>query len=203
MKSFKQFLNEGLTKTEQELMSRSRIGNFVYINGKQEHDAAKKLVAKGHAKKYDDVSYWSGGGVRGGEYYVNPFTRKQGLTKGKHIYGGTLYFHESQTNESKEHLEEAHDAESLEAEFVKHYSSDPMGVFMHAKSSYLDAVGKAKNFSMKAAQLNKKHATMSTQEFNSQILTSFVKHLKKHGYPKHASAGWGKAEEDHLKELMK
>lgn len=103
----------------------------------------------------------------------------------------------------KQFLDEAQDAKSLEAEFVKHYSSDPMGVFMHAKSSYLDDVGKAKNFSVKASQLNKKHATMSTQEFNSQILTSFVKHLKNHGYPKHASAGWGKAEEDHLKELMK
>lgn len=89
MITFKEYLEESTTKTEQELMSRSRTHNTIYINGKQEHDAAKKLVAKGHAKKYVDAS-----GLGGDEYYVNPFTKKHGITKTKKVYGGTLHFHE-------------------------------------------------------------------------------------------------------------
>lgn len=91
MRSFKQFLDEGLTKTEQELMSRQRTHDTVYINGKQEHDAAKSLVAKGHAKEYKDAS-----GLGGDDYYVNPFTKKPGLTKTRKVYGGTLHFHKNQ-----------------------------------------------------------------------------------------------------------
>jgi hypothetical protein len=80
MITFKEYLEESTTKTEQELMSRSRTHNTIYINGKQEHDAAKKYV---------DAS-----GLGGDEYYVNPFTKKHGITKTKKVYGGTLHFHE-------------------------------------------------------------------------------------------------------------
>lgn len=194
MITFKEYMNEGFSKTEQELLDRSRGEKFIYINGKQEHDAANKLVAKGHAKKYDDVSYWSGGGVKGGEYYINPFTRKQGLTKGKKIYGGTLHFHEP--------LKESNDVDNITSDFVNHYKNDPVGAFMHAKSSYLDAVSRAKNFSMKAANLHKAHSSMSKQEFQDTVMKHFGSHLKKHGFPKHASEGWGKAEQDMMKDLV-
>lgn len=91
--------------------------------------------------------------------------------------------------------------DDITSEFVKHYKDDPVGAFMHAKSSYLDAVGRARNISMKAATLHKSHASMSRSEFQDTIMKHFGTHLKKHGFPKHASEGWGRAEQDMMKEL--
>lgn len=91
--------------------------------------------------------------------------------------------------------------EDLTAAFVNHYKDDPMGTFMHAKSSYLDAVSRAKNFSTKAAAIHRTHSSMSKQEFQDAVMKHFVPHLMKHGFPKHASAGWGEAEHDLMKSL--
>lgn len=89
----------------------------------------------------------------------------------------------------------------LTTEFIEHYKNDPVGMFVHAKSSYLDAVSRAKNFSMKAAELNKSHQGMTKQEFQDSVLKHFGPHLKNHGFPKHASEGWGAAEQDMMKSL--
>lgn len=91
--------------------------------------------------------------------------------------------------------------DDMTTDFVKHYKDDPVGAFMHAKSSYLDAVSRAKNFSMKAANLHRAHGSMSNQEFQNSVLNHFGPHLKKHGFPKHASEGWGRAEQDMMKDL--
>lgn len=91
-----QGLAEGLNTTEQKLLDMGHNNKYIYINGRHQHEAAKKLVAKGLAEKYDDNSYYASGG----EYYINPFTRKQGLTKGgTKVYGGTLYFKDNSVAE--------------------------------------------------------------------------------------------------------
>lgn len=87
------------------------------------------------------------------------------------------------------------------AAFVSHYKDDPVGMFMHSKSSYLDAISRAKSFSMKAADLHRSHEKMSKQEFQDSVMKHFVPHLKKHGFPKHASEGWGAAEHDFMKSI--
>ena len=104
----------------------------------------------------------------------------------------------------KKDLSEASDdsVDDITREFVSHYSEDPMGMFMHCKSSYLDAISRAKNFSMNAANLHKSHVNMSKQEFQDSIMKHFVPHLMKHNFPKHASDDWGAAEQDFLKSLM-
>ncbi len=94
------------------------------------------------------------------------------------------------------------DVDQITRDFIQHYENDPMGVFMHAKSSYLDAVGKAKHFSRKAAALYASHANMSKQEFQNTIMKYFGKHLQNNGFPLHASEGWGKAEHELVKDLM-
>lgn len=91
--------------------------------------------------------------------------------------------------------------EDITREFVSNYKQDPVGMFMHAKSSYLDAVGRAKNISMKAALLYRSHQDMSKQEFQDTVMKHFGAHLKKHGFPRHASEGWGAAEKDLMKSL--
>lgn len=97
---------------------------------------------------------------------------------------------------------QSEDVDQITRDFVQHYENDPMGVFMHAKSSYLDAVGKAKHFSRKAAALYKSHANMSKQEFQDTVMKYFGKHLQNNGFPPHASEGWGKAEHELVKELI-
>lgn len=97
---------------------------------------------------------------------------------------------------------QSEDVDQITRDFVQHYENDPMGIFMHAKSSYLDAVGKAKHFSRKAAALYKSHANMSKQEFQDTVMKYFGKHLQNNGFPPHASEGWGKAEHELVKDLM-
>jgi hypothetical protein len=97
---------------------------------------------------------------------------------------------------------QSEDVDQITRDFVQHYENDPMGVFMHAKSSYLDAVGKAKHFSRKAAALYKSHANMSKQEFQDTVMKYFGKHLQNNGFPPHASEDWGKAEHELVKELI-
>lgn len=97
---------------------------------------------------------------------------------------------------------QSEDVDQITRDFVQHYENDPMGVFMHAKSSYLDAVGKAKHFSRKAAALYKSHANMSKQEFQDTVMKYFGKHLQNNGFSPHASEGWGKAEHELVKELI-
>ena len=87
------------------------------------------------------------------------------------------------------------------ASFISHYKDDPMGMFMHSKSSYLDAISRAKNISMKAAKLHKSHEGMNKQEFQDSIMKHFIPHLRKHGFPKHASEGWGAAEHDFIRSI--
>lgn len=98
--------------------------------------------------------------------------------------------------------EESENDSELVSQFVEHYKDNPMGMFMNAKSSYLDAVGKAKNFSVYAAKLSRSHEGMSKNEFQDTVIKHFGPHLKKHGWPKHASPAWGEAEHDMLKRLM-
>ena len=76
-----------LAKTEKTLMERHRTSGGVYINGKREHLAAKKLVARGLAVRYENLS-----GMSTGEYYIHPFTRRPAISKTIFVYGGTLYF---------------------------------------------------------------------------------------------------------------
>jgi len=82
-KEFQMFL----TKTEQTLLNRNQNYGRVYLNGKREVDAAKKLVAKGLAEKFENLSSMSTG-----EYYIHPFTRRAGISKTVFVYGGNLYF---------------------------------------------------------------------------------------------------------------
>lgn len=75
-----------LTKTEQILLSRDRMHGRIHVNGKREYEAAKKLVGKGLASKFENMS-----GLSQGEYYIHPFTRKPGISKNIFVYGGYLY----------------------------------------------------------------------------------------------------------------
>ena len=77
-----------MTKTEEKLLARSRFHeDHTYVQGKREVDAAKKLVAKGLAKRFENQSSMSIG-----EYYIHPFTRRAGISKSVFVYAGTLYF---------------------------------------------------------------------------------------------------------------
>lgn len=75
-----------MTKTEQTLLSRSPIHDRVYVNGKREYDAAKRLVARGLAREFENHS-----GLSKGEYYIHPFTRKGCVSKSVFVYAGYLY----------------------------------------------------------------------------------------------------------------
>ena len=75
-----------LTKTEQTLLSRKPIHGRIAINGKREYDAAKSLVARGLAAKWENLS-----GLSKGEYYIHPFTRKASISKEVFVYAGYLY----------------------------------------------------------------------------------------------------------------
>lgn len=75
-----------MTKTEQILLSRTPLHGRISVNGKREYDAAKKLVGKGLASKFENMS-----GLSTGEYYIHPFTRKPGISKSIFVYGGYLY----------------------------------------------------------------------------------------------------------------
>lgn len=76
-----------LTKTEQKILNRVRWDSKTYLEGKREIDAAKKLVAKGLAERFENLSSMSEG-----EYYIHPFTRRAGISKKVFVYGGNLYF---------------------------------------------------------------------------------------------------------------
>lgn len=76
-----------MTKTEQTLLNRTRVHNAVYVNGKREHEAAIKLVARGLAARYENQS-----GLSQGEYYIHPFTRRPAHSSALLVWGGTLYF---------------------------------------------------------------------------------------------------------------
>ena len=102
----------------------------------------------------------------------------------------------------KDLREETQNVNQITTNFVKHYEDDPMGAFMHAKSSYLDAISRASTFSVKAHDLHKSHEKMSKEEFQNSVMNHFGKHLQVHGFPKHASQKWGYAEHAFVKELM-
>lgn len=74
-----------MTKTEQTLLSRTPIHGRITVNGKRECDAARRLVARGLAKEFQNLS-----GMSRGEYYIHPFTRKPGISKTIFVYGGYL-----------------------------------------------------------------------------------------------------------------
>jgi hypothetical protein len=75
-----------LSKTEQILISRSLMHGRISVNGKREYDAAKRLVSKGLAKKFENLS-----GMSRGEYYIHPFTRRPAISRTIFVYGGYLY----------------------------------------------------------------------------------------------------------------
>ena len=75
-----------LTKTEQVLLNRAPMHGRIHLNGKRECDAAKKLVAAGLASRFENLS-----GLSKGEYYINPFTRRPGISRSIFVYGGYLY----------------------------------------------------------------------------------------------------------------
>ena len=84
---------QALTKTEQNLLNKFKDYSRFYtksrisLQGKREVDAAKKLVARGLAKEFINLS-----GVSRGEYKVSPFTRKAYITKTIFVYAGELVF---------------------------------------------------------------------------------------------------------------
>ena len=78
---------QALTKTEQTLLNRSRMDNSIWIDGIRECNAARKLVAKGLAAEFVNLS-----GYSRGEYKVSPFTRKSYITKTIYVAAGTLKF---------------------------------------------------------------------------------------------------------------
>lgn len=89
MKTFKEYLvesDQNLTKTEQDLLNKSLVGGAIPVQGKREHDAALKLVKKGIAKRYNDLS-----GMQKGERRIDRFTRKPAWSKTIMIYAGELY----------------------------------------------------------------------------------------------------------------
>jgi hypothetical protein len=75
-----------MTKTEMSLIQRTPVNGVVYVNGKRECDAAKKLVEKGLASRFENLS-----GLSTGEYYIHPFTRMPGISKSVFVYGGSLH----------------------------------------------------------------------------------------------------------------
>ena len=78
---------QALTKTEITLLSRNRTHGRTYVDGKREYDAAKKLVARGMAKEFINLS-----GMSKGNYYIHPFTRRAGISKTIFVYSGELVF---------------------------------------------------------------------------------------------------------------
>ena len=84
---------QALTKTEQALLakfkeySRFYTKSRVSIQGQREVNAAKKLVARGLAKEFINLS-----GYSRGEYMVSPFTRKAYITKTIYVAAGDLVF---------------------------------------------------------------------------------------------------------------
>ena len=75
-----------MTKTEQILLDRNPIHGRIAINGKREYDAAKRLVASGRVRSFENLS-----GLSKGEYYIHPFTRKGAVSKSVFVYAGWLY----------------------------------------------------------------------------------------------------------------
>jgi hypothetical protein len=78
---------QALTKSEITLLSRDRVHGKTYVDGKREYDAAKKLVARGMAKEFKNMS-----GMSKGSYYIHPFTRRPAISKTVFVYGGELVF---------------------------------------------------------------------------------------------------------------
>jgi hypothetical protein len=84
---------QALTKTEQNLLNKFKDYSRLYTNsriplqGRRECDAAKKLVARGLAKEFTNLS-----GYSRGEYTVSPFTRKAYITKTIYVAAGELIF---------------------------------------------------------------------------------------------------------------
>jgi hypothetical protein len=114
-------------------------------------------------------------------------------------YGATY------TSESKQGVAESvgdDDVDQITNDFIKHYSDDPLSVFMQAKASYLFAVERAKDFSNKADDLYRSHGDMSREEFQNTVMKYFGKHLRNNGFPKHASKDWEEAEHQLRDELM-
>jgi len=74
-----------MTKTEQTLLARASMHGRIAVNGKRECDAAKRLVARGLAKQFENMS-----GVSRGEYYIHPFTRRPAISRTIVVYGGHL-----------------------------------------------------------------------------------------------------------------
>ena len=84
---------QALTKTEQNLLNKFKEYSRFYtksripLQGQREVNAAKKLVAKGLAKEFINLS-----GYSRGEYKVSPFTRKAYVTKTIYVAAGDLVF---------------------------------------------------------------------------------------------------------------
>jgi hypothetical protein len=93
-------------------------------------------------------------------------------------------------------VESADNIDQLTQEFVDGYSQDPMGMFTVAKESYLSAVSTLRSINRYAADLSDAHKTMSRETFQDTVIKHFAPYLKKHGWPKFASAAWGEAEHE-------
>ena len=93
MITFNEFINESVSKTAQELLSREREkhkdGTYtVLYSGQQELRAAEELVKRGHAERITRLD-----GSVGGEYYSNNFGR--GVSRKRYVPIGTLHFKDS------------------------------------------------------------------------------------------------------------
>lgn len=93
MITFKEYLEEGLSKTAQELLSKERTkhrdgSHYVTYDGHRQEKAAQELVKKGHAERITKHD-----GRYGGEYYNTSFGH--GISKKKYSPIGNLHFKDS------------------------------------------------------------------------------------------------------------
>lgn len=106
-------------------------------------------------------------------------------------------------NNFKEFLLETDDVQKLVDEFVHHYKDDPSGMFVMAKEMLITGMHSGKNFCMYAAELLHKFKNATPEELESIVIKHTFPFLKKHGYPKFSTLGWGAAEQEMTKKYFR
>ena len=99
----------------------------------------------------------------------------------------------------RQFLAESNDVQKLADDFKNHYKEDPSGMYVMAKEMLITGMHSGKNFCMYAAELLHKYKNASEEEREEIIITHTFPFLKKHGYPKFATPGWGAAEQEMTK----
>jgi hypothetical protein len=103
----------------------------------------------------------------------------------------------------KDYLTEAVNVDKLTQEFVKAYGEDARAMYTHARESYLGAVERGRRSYNYPADLNHAHKSMSLEQFQDTVAKHFFPYLKKHKFPAFASKGWGDAEQEMRKAILK